>query len=72
MAKATLKVTGMSCGHCVKTVRMALEGAAGVDHADVDLEKGRAYVEYDEARTTPSQLAGVVSDEGYMAEELPA
>lgn len=71
MAKATLKVSGMSCGHCVHTVRSALEGTDGVEFVAVDLGKGRAEVEFDESKTTARALAGVVSDEGYMAEELP-
>jgi len=72
MAKTTLKVTGMSCGHCVKTVEEALQGVAGVEHASVDLRQGRAVVEYDEARTSPAALAGAVSEEGYPAEPAPA
>jgi copper chaperone len=70
MARATLKVTGMTCQHCVRSVREALEGRDGVRSADVDLQAGRAVVEYDEAQVTPGELAGVVAEEGYEAEEL--
>lgn len=70
MATTTLKVSGMSCSHCVHTVTEALEGVAGVTRADVDLQQGRAVVEYDEARTSPRALAATVSDEGYTAEEI--
>ncbi len=69
MATATLKVSGMSCGHCVKTVKEALENTAGVTHAIVDLAKGRATVDYDDTRTSPRALASIVSEEGYTAEE---
>jgi copper chaperone len=72
MSKTTLKVKGMTCGHCVHTVKSALEGTDGVEFVEVDLGKGRAEVEYDDAKTTPRELAGIVSAEGYMAEELPA
>jgi copper chaperone len=68
MAQATLKVTGMTCGHCVKAVTEALEGQDGVTRADVDLTAGRARVEYDEGRVTPRELAAVVAEEGYEAE----
>jgi copper chaperone len=64
-----LKVSGMSCGHCVQAVTTALENAPGVTRAQVDLQRGRAVVEYDETRVTPRQLASVVMDEGYGAEE---
>ena len=70
MATTVLKVRGMSCDHCVRTVTEALEGVAGVERASVDLKQGRAVVEYREGMTTPAALAGVVTDEGYTAEEI--
>ena len=69
MATTTLKVSGMTCGHCAMTVTEALEGVDGVQKADVDLQQGRATVEFDEARTTPRALAAAVSEEGYTAED---
>lgn len=69
MATATLKIQGMTCGHCVRAVTDALEGVDGVRSAQVDLQAGRAVVEYDEAKTNPRALANVVMDEGYTAEE---
>ena len=71
MATATLKISGMSCDHCVRSVTSALQGVAGVERAEVDLTRGRAQVEYDATRTSPRVLANVVTDEGYMAEEVP-
>ena len=70
MATTTLKVTGMSCEHCVRAVTNALKGTAGVRNAQVDLKAGRAEVEFDEATTNPRQLANAVMDEGYAAEEI--
>lgn len=70
MATTTLKVQGMTCGHCERTVREVLEGAPGVRSARVDLAAGRAVVEYDETRTNPRELAGLVAEEGYEAEEV--
>jgi copper chaperone len=66
---ATLKIEGMSCGHCVQAVTQALQSVGGVRKADVDLAGGRAVVEYDADRTTPAALVGAVMDEGYTAEE---
>ena len=70
MAIATLKVSGMSCQHCVRSVTSALQSVEGVERAEVDLSKGRATVEYDAALTNPRALANVVMDEGYVAEEM--
>lgn len=72
MATATLKVTGMSCDHCVRAVTSALKNSAGVREAQVDLKGGKAVVEYDESAVTPRELANAVMDEGYSAEELPS
>jgi copper chaperone len=69
MATTVLKVSGMSCGHCVRAVTDAIQGVDGVTRADVDLAQGRATVEFDAARTTPRELAAAVADEGYSAEE---
>jgi copper chaperone len=71
MATATLKVQGMTCGHCVRAVTDALLGVEGVSEARVDLEAGRATVEYDASKTSPRELANVIMDEGYTAEEMP-
>jgi copper chaperone len=70
MATATLKVTGMSCDHCVRAVTLALQNTEGVREASVDLKGARATVDYDEGKTNPRALAGVVADEGYKAEEI--
>jgi copper chaperone len=70
MATATLKITGMTCGHCQRAVTDALESRDGVARADVDLTAGRAQVEYDEARVTPRELEAAVAEEGYEAEEV--
>lgn len=69
MTTTTLTVRGMTCGHCVRTVQEALEGVGGVRSARVDLEAGRATVEYDESRATPGAMVAVVEEEGYEAEE---
>ena len=68
MATTTLKVSGMTCGHCVRTVTEALEGVDGVKAAQVDLQAGTARIDYDAAQTNPDALASVVMDEGYAAE----
>lgn len=70
MSTATLKITGMSCQHCVNAITLALQKVAGVTRSEVDLSRGRAVVEYDAALTSPRALATAVTDEGYVAEEI--
>ena len=70
MATTTLKVTGMTCGHCVRSVSEAIGSLEGVQSADVQLESGQATVVYDEGRVSPRDLVGAVQEEGYTAEEI--
>lgn len=68
MATTTLKVGGMSCGHCVMAVTKALKGVPGVRDAKVDLQGARATVDYDESQAGTRDLVAAVLDEGYTAE----
>lgn len=61
----TLKVDGMSCGHCEKAVKGALGNVKGVEDVQVDLAAKTVKVEYDEENITIPQLAEVIEDQGY-------
>jgi copper chaperone CopZ len=63
--KTTLKVTGMSCMHCVGSVKQALEAVDGVDSAEVSLEPGEAVVTGD---ADIAALVAAVTEAGYNAE----
>jgi Cu+-exporting ATPase len=66
-ATATLAVEGMHCGSCVALVEEALTDRDGVGTASVDLESGRAVVEYDPSRVGPDDLTAVIAEAGYSA-----
>jgi len=68
MERITLKVSGMSCGHCVQAVRKAIAGVEGATLEDVAI--GSATVAYDAARTTVGALVDAVADAGYEAQEV--
>ena len=63
--KTTLKVSGMSCMHCVGAVKKALEAVDGVDSAEVDLEQASAVIV---GSATAETLVAAVTDAGYQAE----
>lgn len=63
----TLKVEGMSCKHCVATVRKALEGVAGVKKAVVDLEGKSATVTAKDS-VKRADLIAAVEKAGFKAE----
>ena len=69
MARTKLNVQGMTCNHCVSSVKNALEGVSGVRSARVDLDSGTAVIDYDDGKTEPRELASTVADAGYQASE---
>jgi len=67
METTTIKVGGMSCGGCVKSVTGVLTALEGVAKAEVSLEKGEAAVEFDATKVNRAQLAQVIEDAGFDA-----
>ena len=67
METTTIKVDGMSCGGCVKSVTGVLTALDGVAKAEVSLEQKQAVVEFDAGKVTRDQLKGVIEDAGFEA-----
>ncbi len=65
MERLTLSIEGMSCDHCVRAVRGALESVGGVRVDNVEI--GSAEVRYDPDRASAEEIVEAVSDEGYQA-----
>jgi len=63
-----LDIEGMTCNHCVKHVREALESVEGVERVDVTLEPGQAVVT---GSAAPESLLQAVKDSGYSAQARP-
>jgi copper chaperone CopZ len=71
MSTVTLSISGMSCGHCVASVRSALEAVPGVQVEQVRL--GAAVVRVDEGVPDATSAAlAAVSEAGYDATVGPA
>jgi len=69
MAKTNLelKVEGMTCDGCVRSVERKLSKVAGVESTHVDLGEGKATVEYDDSRAQADQFIAAVEQIGYRA-----
>ncbi|MDK9703288.1 MAG: cation transporter [Sulfuritalea sp.] len=67
METTTIKVDGMSCGGCVKSVTGVLTALDGVTKAEVSLEQKQAVVEFDAGKVTRDQLKAVIEDAGFDA-----
>ena len=63
MNTETLQIDGMSCGHCVKAVRQALDDLDGVEVRNVEI--GTAEVRYDPAAVDPAQIDEAIDEAGY-------
>jgi len=61
----TLKVTGMTCQGCVRSVKTVLESVPGVTAAEVSLEHSEASVAFDPTRASVAQLKAAVHEAGY-------
>ena len=68
MENTTIRINGMSCGHCVAAVRRALESLEGVTVDSVSV--GEASVRYEPGTVTPVQIANAIRDEGYEPTSL--
>jgi copper chaperone CopZ len=67
-----LKVSGMSCAACAKTVEKAAKKIDGVKAAKVSEPKGEAEITYDPARTSPEAIAKWISEKtGFKTEPAP-
>jgi copper chaperone len=58
----TLKVSGMTCGHCAQTVTKAVEAVPAVGRALVDLKAGQVAVE---GNADESAIRQAIEDAGY-------
>lgn len=63
MASVNLKISGMSCGHCVMAVKNALKAVPGV--GEFQVEVGKASVNFDPAQANVAALRAAVEDAGY-------
>lgn len=63
--KTELKVQGMTCGGCERSVQNALTSQAGVLTAKADRISGSVTVEYDPALVEPTALAKAVATAGF-------
>lgn len=55
-------IEGMSCGHCVRHVKEALEELKGVSKVEVDLASKTATFEGD---VTDAEIKAAIEDAGY-------
>lgn len=60
-----LRVSGMTCGNCARTVERKLSAEAGVSKARVELAEATATVEFDPERTSVPALVRAIQQVGF-------
>lgn len=70
MERMTMKIGGMTCGHCVSQVSKALTGIEGVKVEQVQI--GAATVAYDPSTTTDARIRQAVEEQGYTVRSTAA
>ncbi|HEX9451529.1 MAG TPA: heavy metal-associated domain-containing protein [Burkholderiales bacterium] len=65
MESTVLKVDGMTCGGCVRSVTNVLKALPGVTDAQVSLEKSEAKVTFDPAMASPAAMRKAIGEAGY-------
>ena len=65
MTTRTLSVPDISCEHCERAIKGALEPLAGVQLVNVDIPGKTVRVEFDESRVDVEQVKAAVEDEEY-------
>ena len=69
MRRATVQITGMSCGHCLHAVNEALASQPGIQLESLRI--GRAVVRYDDQVTSPATIESLINEAGYSATAAP-
>lgn len=67
METVELKVEGMDCEGCVKSVTRMLSGVPGVQKVDVSLAQASAKVTYDPVKADVPAMKMAVERAGYKA-----
>jgi copper chaperone len=65
MSTVSVTVTGMTCGHCVSSVREEVGSIPGVTAVDVDLASGKVTID-SERLVEADAIKSAVEEAGYQ------
>jgi copper chaperone len=60
-----LNVEGMSCQHCVNSIKKAVGVIKGVSNVEVDLDKKTVTTSYDADKVNMEDIKEAIEDQGY-------
>ena len=65
MQQITLKVDGMTCGGCVKSIQNALTARDGVQDAVADLDNASVSIDFDPQKIQETSIRDAIEDAGF-------
>ena len=65
MEHVTLKVSGMTCGGCVKSITNALQTRDGIRETTADLDNATVSVSFDPLKIQESAIRAAIEDAGF-------
>ncbi len=63
MTEINLNIEGMSCQHCIMSVKKAIGALKGVEQTEVSI--GNAVVKYDDSRIKGEEIEAAIEKAGY-------
>ncbi|MCK6639008.1 MAG: cation transporter [Bacteroidia bacterium] len=71
LTELNLKITGMTCGHCERSVANEIKALDGIASVQVNHNSGTGIVVFNDAMVSVSQIIAAVEETGiYHAEAL--
>ena len=65
MEKITLKIGGMTCASCASVIEYSLKKEKGINSATVNLASEKAYIDFDESKTSEKDIEKSIKSLGY-------
>ncbi len=65
MATTVLRVPDISCEHCERTIKGALDPVEGVRDVSVDIPARQVRVDYDEQAVDVERMKAILAEEDY-------
>jgi copper chaperone CopZ len=59
-----LKISGMTCGHCEKSVASSIQSLDGIERVTVDHRTGLAIVRFENSKVTIENIKQAVNEDG--------
>ena len=65
MTQESLKVEGMTCQHCVETIKETLGSIIGTNKVAVDFDKKEVQIDYNEEETNLKEISVKIVEMGF-------